>query len=155
MLLFQAPAGAGLPIPPVANKTRRATSALFSITPNRPADVIITAVQYEQKVAAQFKTSLRRVLYVFPFGDKPSQVTLTFAVFLYDCDGNPTTAVEDLLNYYDEVKLKPTDDTPVQVVIGGKAINAFVLSLNLGMQQGGVQTVVTATMTLVGWNLSQ
>lgn len=149
-VIFQAPAGATAP---VYTNSGRAVSSLFSL-PGKPKDVIVTGIQHDQKVAAQFRQSLRRVLYVFPFGDEPSQTNITFTLFGFDCDGNPTTAVEDMLNYYDQIKLKPSAADPIDIVIGGKAIKALVMGLNLGLSQAGLQPIFTATMNVIGWDVS-
>ena len=154
-VIFQAPAGAAIPMNPIAISSSKSASTLFSLGSGAPSQhAITTGVSYSQKVAAQFKQSLRRVLFVYPFGDEPSQMAVTLSMFLKDCEGNLLTGVDDVLKYYDTIKLKPNAADPIDVVIGGSPVKAFCIGMDLSMQVIGLQTVSTIKFNLIGWNLN-
>ena len=156
-VIFQALPGSAVRLQsPVGIRTPRAASTLFSFGSERPSeDAITTGISFSQRVAAQFRTSLRRILYVFPFGDEPSELTVNLTLFNYDCEGNYLPAVPDVLNYYEKVKLGPNNEEPMDLVIGGTPIKAFCISMDLTMEQVALQIATTARLSFIGWNLSQ
>ena len=127
----------------------------------RPTEfAITTGVSYSQRVAAQFKQSLRRILYVFPFGDEPSQLAVTLSVFLKGCvagagNAEDTTALVDMLKFYDGIKLKPNAAIPIAMTIGGSALSAFCVGMDMDMKLQGLQTLSSVKLSLIGWNLDK
>jgi len=137
----------------VAAKTVKASSSVFSFGSDTPSEhAIVTGVKFTQKVAAQFKQSLRRILFVFPFGDEPSRISVTLSVFLKDCNGSSIKSIPDILSYYSENKLAPDNQEPLSITIGNSPIKAFLLGMDVTMQTQGLQLISTVQLDLLGWN---
>lgn len=113
--------------------------------------VITVGLKIKQEVSAEFQVSLRRKLYVIPFGDKPSELQLAFTVFTLDCEGRATEGIRDMLDYYDDVKLKPDDSDPLSIIIGGDTMQVFCVALSMDISQIEAQLVATANATFIGW----
>lgn len=107
---------------------------------------IITRVTVAQQVNAQFLHTLGAQVYVYVFGDRIGQMTLSGLSFLCGCGaGGPDVGAERMLLWYKANRLSKRRQA-VRVSIGKQAIDGFVVNLNLD--------VVEPSMSLVQWGVT-
>jgi len=150
-VIFNAVPGSAIP---VAVRTDKAALTVFSINGNSSpvSNAVTNSVQLQQKVGAQFKKSLNRVLYAHAFGDEPSEISVSFFIFARDCEGNPLPGMQDMLRFYQSVKFRPNSQEPLQLVIGGQPLFALCLGMTLSLTQQGPQFLSQGSLQLIGWS---
>lgn len=108
--------------------------------------VVLTRITVNQSANVQFLHTIGNRIYVYAFGDRMGQITLSGLAFGASCD-NPLTAhsTKNVLDWYRLNKVS-TRATPVSITIFDVAFQAFVLALNTD--------VVDASSKLVQWTLT-
>jgi hypothetical protein len=111
---------------------------------------IVTRVTVSQQVNVQFLHTLGALVYIYVFGDRIGQITLSGLSFSGGCnpddkDGGVTPGVELMLNWYDQNRAANTA-APVRVMLGNYAINGFVVAATMD--------VVDPSTSLVQWGLT-
>jgi len=90
---------------------------------------IVTRVVISQEANYQFLHTIGSDIYVYVFGDRVGQMTLSGLSFNADCDSEGTEhGVEQLLDWYKTNKLS-SRRTPMRVMVGSVPITAFVVGM--------------------------
>lgn len=105
--------------------------------------VVITGIGVDQRVNIQFVSSLQKVIYVYSFGDKMGQITVSGLAFHKICPGNGQQGylgAQSLLEYYDKNRAI-SEDRLMKVSIGGYAIQGYMVSANLQTSSAEFKTM--------------
>ena len=96
---------------------------------------IITKLQVDQSVSAQFSHMLGGEIYVHVFGDRIGSVILSGLSFPYGCENPEDTqpGLEKMLEWYRQNKLS-TRFLPIRAVIGDTPFDAFLVNFTAGAQ---------------------
>lgn len=106
---------------------------------------IVTRVTVSQQVNVQFLHSLGSLIYVYVFGDRMGQVSLSGLSFACECPDGTELGAEKMLLWYKLNRASKRAD-PVRVTIGKTVIEGFVT--------GFTSDVVDPTMRLVQWGVN-
>jgi len=111
-----------------------------TITNSAPKPVIITSFGYSQDVNIQFMPTLRKMIYVYAFGDRMGTVTIGGVAFNDVCSGdsplgNSGLGTVELLKYYDANKaVKDGQTVSVSIGNGSNTVTGFLTSMTLQAQ---------------------
>ena len=109
--------------------------------------VIIQRIGYGQGVNVQFAPSLASLIYVYVFGDKMGDVTISGVCFDRTCsDGKRFKGAQRALSYYSKNRAAAKSDT-INVTIGDVEINGFVIDMKLDTLNEEYRTM-SFTMTM-------
>lgn len=113
---------------------------------------IITRFTVAHQSNFQFLHTVGNEIYIYVFGDRVGQMTVSGLSFAADCGinssgvGSGSHGFEGVLKWYEENRVSAKQD-PVKVMVGsGEAINGFVV--------GMTADVVDHNIRLMSWNLS-
>lgn len=109
---------------------------------------IVTRVTVSQQVNVQFLHTLGSLIYVYVFGDRMGQVTLSglsFACVCPDAEQGVELGAEKMLLWYKQNRASRRAG-PVRVTIGTTAIEGFVTSFT--------EDVVDPSLRLVQWGVT-
>lgn len=106
---------------------------------------IITRLTISQQVNIQFLHTLGSLVYVYVFGDRMGQVTLSGLSFACDCPSGVDLGAERMLLWYKEHRASRRR-TPIRVTIGRVVIEGFVT--------GFTEDVVDPSVSLVQWGVT-
>ena len=113
---------------------------------------IATSVALQRSVAAQIATSLANTVFITPFGDNASSLTVNFILNGKDCD-SPYDGAADFLDAYDATKLLQTQNTaPRTFVVGGRSFYGYIIGANLSASVDGGQHMILGTLNAVVWD---
>jgi hypothetical protein len=93
---------------------------------------IIVAPAVNQKVNAQFQTSLKESVYVYVFGDQMGNIALSGLAFASRCEDDEN-GIKELFEYYDEYRAAVRKEV-VTVTIADKAFSGFLISMDVRPQ---------------------
>jgi hypothetical protein len=94
---------------------------------------VVTKLEVDQSVAAQFQASLDRAIYVVPFGDNIGTMLVSMILnsSCGDSGGDSERGTDQLIQYYAEKRLSPTNPLPGQLTIGKKTFLGYVTGFKL------------------------
>jgi len=108
--------------------------------------VVLTRVTVNQSANVQFLHTLGNRVYVYAFGDRMGQITLSGLAFVASCNNALTShSAKNVLDWY-RLNKASTRANPVSVTIFDVEFQAFVLGLNTD--------VVDPAIKLVQWTLT-
>lgn len=95
---------------------------------------IITRVTVSQETNHQFLHTLGGDIYIYVFGDRIGQMTISGLSFSIDCDNPDDQAhgFEYIMDWYNQYKLS-RQQKPITVMIGQTPITGFVAGLSGGV----------------------
>jgi len=112
---------------------------------------IATSVGLDQSVSAQISTTLGNQVFVTPFGDNPSMLSVSFILNGKNCT-DPETAVESFLSAYQSTKVGPSQNKyPKMFIIGGAAYDGYIVSARLNASSDGGSRMLLGTLSAVVW----
>jgi hypothetical protein len=106
---------------------------------------IVTRLTVNQQVNVQFLHTLGSLIYVYVFGDRMGQVSLSGLSFACDCPDGTELGAEKMLLWYKRNRASKKAD-PVRVTIGQTVIEGFVTSFT--------EDVVDPAIKLVQWGVN-
>jgi hypothetical protein len=106
---------------------------------------IITRVVVSQQVNVQFLHTLGALVYIYVFGDRMGQVTLSGLSFACTCPDDTLLGAEQMLLWY-RTNRASNRAFPIRVLIGNYVIEGFVT--------GVTEDVVDPTTSLVQWGVT-
>ena len=97
-----------------------------------PKSVIVTGIGYDQSVNIQFMPTLRKLVYVYAFGDRMGQISISGIAFDTTCTNNGSggIGIDRLMRYYDKNRAV-NEGRVVTVSIGSSAIRGFLINMSL------------------------
>lgn len=108
--------------------------------------VILTRITVSHQVNAQFLHTVGNRVYIYSFGDRIGQITLSGLAFAQTCERGPSVhSGTNVFSWYIANKAS-TKVTPLFVTIYNATFQAFLLGLNM--------EVVDPATKLVQWNLT-
>ena len=106
---------------------------------------IITRVTISQQVNIQFLHTLGALVYVYVFGDRMGQISLSGLSFACECPGGVDLGAERMLLWYKRNRASKRK-RPVRVTIGKSVIEGFVTQFT--------EDVVDPSLNLVQWGVT-
>lgn len=100
---------------------------------------VVTAVGISQQGNFQFLHTLRNYVYVYVFGERIADLTVSGVMFLNSCrDGqnDRDTGWRKIYDFYDQYRLSK-NPAPVVVSIGGITVEAFLVGMTMQAQDAG------------------
>lgn len=108
---------------------------------NEPKPVIITGIGYNQSVNIQFMPTLRKMVYVYAFGDKMGAMQVQGLAFNNACEAQDNAwGAQELLTYYQE-KRAVQDGRTIGINIGTYTVRGFLIGLSLSMASMELKTM--------------
>jgi len=105
-----------------------------------PSPVIITSFGYSQNVNIQFIPTLKKVTYVYAFGDRMGSIKVSGIAFDKLCNSKSGVGVKAIIDYYNNNRAVNENRT-VTVIVGGQTITGFLIGASLMTQQ--IETKLT------------
>jgi hypothetical protein len=122
----------------------------FSI--QQPAEItfqtqrsIVTQLTVHQQVNVQFLHTLGSLIYIYVFGDRMGQVSLSGLAFACQCPDSNDSGASKMMEWYKSNRTSKNKD-PVRVTIGDTTIEGFVTSFD--------EHVVDVALKLVQWDVN-
>jgi hypothetical protein len=110
---------------------------------------IITRLTLSHQTNVQFLHTLGSAIYIYVFGDRIGQLSLSGLAFNQSCDGDEDDdgglGVERMMEWYKDNRISKKG-APVRVMIGNTPVEGFVVSSN--------EDTVDAETGMVQWNVS-
>ncbi len=106
---------------------------------------IVTRFTLSHKVNVQFLHTLGSLIYIYVFGDRMGQITLSGLAFGCECPSGNDIGAELMLLWYKANRCSKRK-TPVRVTIGKQAIDGFITDFN--------EDVVDPSISLVQWGVT-
>ncbi len=108
---------------------------------------IITRMTVSERVNAQFLHTFGRHVYIYVFGDRIGEITLSGLAFACPCDasGGPDPGAQRMLEWY-RLNKASRRQQPVSVSIGSSAIAGFVM--------GFTEDVADPASMLIQWGVN-
>lgn len=106
---------------------------------------IVTRVTVSQQVNVQFLHTLGNLIYIYVFGDRMGQVSLSGLSFACVCPDDGVLGAEQMMLWY-KTNRASKNPTPVRVTIGKTVIEGFVTSFT--------EDVVDPSIRLVQWGVN-
>lgn len=109
---------------------------------------VVTAVGLSQQGNFQFLHTLRNFVYVYVFGERIADLTLSGVMFLNPCQGGAAAAAaggaaaalaggdtgwKRVYDFYNQYRISK-NPTPVVVTVGGVTVEAFLVGMNMQAQ---------------------
>ena len=115
------------------------TTGLIKVGGFTPSFVAVTSVGFSQDSATQFMQSLKRVVYVYTFGERMGTIEVSGVVFLRPCTTNPfalaNTGVDEIFDFYKEFTVSNRSE-PVAITLGrGNRMQGFLRGLRSTFQR--------------------
>ncbi len=112
---------------------------------------VLTSIQIQQGVAAQFQPSLDGVLYVTPFGDKLGTATAGFILNPELCGkGDSGRGIDSFMRTYAEKRLSPANVKPLRLTIGNTTYRGFAIGLRIDANADNGY-MIRGTLDFVAW----
>ncbi len=90
---------------------------------------LVTGLEIDQSVSAQFQPSLDRVVYTTPFGDNIGGMTINM-ILNNECDDSDDNTSR-FISYYEKARLSPDNAVPVDMIIGSKAFAGYAIGFRI------------------------
>jgi hypothetical protein len=129
-----------------ALKSNNPRGLIFSIGLTKGAG-IVTDLQTQQQVAAQFQQSLDRAIYVVPFGDAIGSLQATL-LLNNDCNGTDTAG--EFIKQYAGNRLSPSTTAPSRLIIGSTPFIGFTTGFTLQASASNGHNVI-GTLSFAAW----
>jgi hypothetical protein len=99
---------------------------------------IVTRLQVSQQANVQFLHTLGNDIYIYVFGDRIGQMTLSGVSFSTICTGEGDSGegshgIENMLDWYQQYKVS-AKDTATKIMLGTKLIQGFVTGVSFDVQ---------------------
>jgi len=97
--------------------------------------ITVTGIGYSQNVNIQFMPTLKKLVYVYAFGDNMGNLRITGLAFDHNCYNKGFTSgwgTQSLFTYYDTNRAVK-DGQVVGINIAGRAIRGFLISMDLNL----------------------
>jgi len=93
---------------------------------------VITGISFSAAANYQMEPSLDDVIYLFAFGDKPTEITITGIAFPELCDGGKV-GIAQFFQFYrnNKITLKQSTIPQVQVNMAGEVLTGFLVGMEL------------------------
>lgn len=108
------------------------TTSVFSMDPNISWQVqrsIITRITMAHQCNFQFLHSIGNDIYIYVFGDRIGQITVSGLSMTQECDSRDTEhGFEKIMRWYGENRVAARK-TPIKLTIGSTPIEGFVVGL--------------------------
>lgn len=120
--------------------------------------VIILEVEGKFSTSQNFTRSLKDVTYVLPFGDLPSEISLSCLIFAGGCSllESGDDSIATVMDYYKDNRITRDSVEPIEIVYAGQRINGFITKLTMGAATKVGNTGVTfANFKLLGWFIDE
>lgn len=103
----------------------------LKLSPNfDPLAALIDAPAVSQSVNVQFQASLGGPVYVYVFGDKMGNITVTGTAFAGHCDDPNNNGLKEVIDYYNENRASQRSEV-VTVTYGSDSFDGFLTRLEL------------------------
>lgn len=130
-------------------KSPEAQTALISVQGvTQPA--ILTSFNMVDRAAIQTTPSIGGPFYLYSFGQELSTIEASFVGFTRGCNGDEG-GLSSLIAFYEKNKVDPTSIEPVEIVLAGTTIHAFVVGMSVSGNAGNASSVFTVTFSMLGW----
>ncbi len=108
---------------------------------------IITRLTVAHQCNYQFLHTIGNEIYIYVFGDRVGQITLSGLSFTVDCESReePKHGFEQVLEWYEKYRVAARKD-PIELMIGATGISGFVVGLS--------GDVIDPSTRMMQWNLS-
>lgn len=116
--------------------------------------VVILEIEAKFSTSQNFTRSLKDVTYVLPFGDRPSEISVSCMIYTVPCDGEQDSGsnIKAVMEYYKDRRIKRETVSPVEIVYAGQRINGFITGMTIGAaSKVGSMAVVFANFNILGW----
>lgn len=114
--------------------------------------VIVTSVGVKQDVNIQFSPSLKKVVYVYSFGDRPGNCTVQGLAFHRTCEKKNSkgwAGTKSLMDYYDRNRAV-TEDRLMKLTIGDWSVQGYLIRVNMSIEEPMFKTMgFTLTMIVI------
>lgn len=90
---------------------------------------IINRITIAQQTNHQFLHTLGNDIFIYVFGDRMGQVTLSGISASEECNGDTEYGLEKMLRWYKENKLSSRPE-PVRIVVGSVTLTGFVTGMS-------------------------
>lgn len=98
-----------------------------------PVAALVDAPSVSQSVNVQFQASLGGPVYVYVFGDKMGDISISGTAFAGLCDDQSTSGMKEVIEYYEENRASQRSEV-VTITYGTKAFDGFLTRLELRPQ---------------------
>jgi hypothetical protein len=105
---------------------------------------IVTRLTVAQQVNVQFLHTIGSMIYVYAFGDRMGQVSLSGLSFACACPGGADLGAEKMLLWYKKYRASKRS-APVRLTIGKTVLEGFVTGFS--------EDVVDPSLNLVQWGV--
>lgn len=101
---------------------------------------IITQLNWRLQTNTQFQQSLENIIYVYSFGDRMGDLSISGLVFPRVCDSG-ANGIENLIKFYKERRVSEKVDL-VQITFSNEVIKGYLIGMNLTTQDpsSGIHT---------------
>lgn len=124
------------------------STRFMSLSPNISYETersIVTRLTVSQEVNLQFLHTLGSGIYVYVFGDRMGQITLSGLSFACSCPDGVDLGAEKMMMWYKSNRASKRS-APVRITIGKSVIEGFVKSFT--------EDVVDPSLSLVQWGVN-
>lgn len=96
---------------------------------------VVNAVGLSQQASVQFLHTLRNYVYVYVFGERIADLTVSGVMFLNPCDGGQggETGWRRVYDFYNEYRISK-NPAPVVVTVGGVTVEGFLVGMTMTAQ---------------------
>lgn len=112
---------------------------------------VVTGLNVEQGVAAQFQPSLDGAVYVTPFGDKMG--TMQVSLLLNEmalCGSGAARGFDAFMAAYSRNRLSPSNAAPLELIVGASMFIGFAVGFQInGASDNG--HVIRGTLQFAAW----
>lgn len=105
--------------------------------------VIITSIGIGQAVNIQFMPSLDQVLYIYAFGDRPGNVSISGIAFDRTCQAkeSPGTGILNVLDYYDTSRASVESKImTVSIGDGKRTLQGFLVKMDSNLADPSIRS---------------
>ncbi|HDL85944.1 MAG TPA: hypothetical protein ENH11_06430 [Candidatus Acetothermia bacterium] len=107
----------------------------------KPMPITITGIGFNQAVNIQFMPTLKKLVYVYAFGDKMGLIRLSGLAFDNNCDGGESGwGTRALFDYYQENRAV-RDGQVVRISIAGEVITGFLKGMDISLSSVEFKTM--------------
>lgn len=89
---------------------------------------IIQNLSANWSTGQQFQLTLEQALYMYVFGDNPSDIVIEGTTFSSSCAGDGRSGIETIMEFYEKNRVVASV-TPVFVQIGSKTVSGFLTEM--------------------------
>jgi len=110
-------------------------------SPNQLLPIVVTGVGYDQSLNIQFMTTLRKVVYVYSFGDRIGDLRVSGIAFDRNCaDKLSGWGTRSMFKYYRENKAIK-DNQQIKIILAGEVIAGSLVGMSLNLLSADNKTM--------------